>query len=377
LAKRKILVVDDDPDLRRLLALTLQVAGFDVITVASGAEALEKIRTERPDLVLLDIMMPEMDGFETCRRLRRLPEGAEIPVIMLSAADQVADKVKGLRVGANDYITKPADSRELLARIETHLRPIYARPARIIAVLGSKSGVGVTMLAINLAVAIKQQDEGEVALLDWHLPMGDVPTALNLTPKHTLEELASTIDDLDTQMLEQVVLNHASGIRVVPGAQSLDAAALSPSALEPVLDIVGRTVDYIIVDAGFRVDREWLEPLEIVDELLFVVTPELPVLRRAALYLEQESRRALFGDRLHLIINREGIHGGIGTREIEELLRTKARSRLPDEPEPVVLSINQGVPLVQNSPRSALARRIVSLAREVVASPERETQRGP
>ncbi len=142
MAKRKILVVDDDADLRRLMSLVLQMGGYDVVSAADGAEALAKVRLEAPNLVLLDIMMPEMDGFETCRRLRKLPEGANIPVIMLSAADQVADKVKGLKVGANDYITKPADSRELIARIEAQLRPTFARSARIIAILGSKSGVG-------------------------------------------------------------------------------------------------------------------------------------------------------------------------------------------------------------------------------------------
>jgi CheY-like chemotaxis protein/MinD-like ATPase involved in chromosome partitioning or flagellar assembly len=370
LTKRKILIVDDDPDLQRLMSLVLEMAGYEVVTANNGAEALIKIRSDRPDLILLDIMMPEMDGFETCRRLRKLPEGAHIPVIMLSAADQVTDKVKGLRVGANDYVTKPADSRELLARIEAHLRPAYARPAHITAVLGAKSGVGTTMLAINLAVALKQVD-GDVILLDWHFPHGDIATVLNLLPqsrtvkRHSLADLAAHMEELDAQMIEQVALSHSSGIRVVVGGHSLETTSLPPSALESVLDVISRMTHHIVIDAGWAAATAWLQSLEIVDELLLVVTPELPVLRRAAVYLEWERPRALFGERQHLIINRAGIGGGISARDIEDLLRMKARARLPEDPELVTSSYNQGVALVQSAPRTSLAQGIIRLAQEI------------
>ncbi|MCD6288915.1 MAG: response regulator [Anaerolineae bacterium] len=370
MAKRKILVVDDDADLRRLMSLTLGMAGFDVVTAVDGEDALTKVRAERPDLVLLDIMMPKMDGYETCRRLRKLPEGANIPVIMLSAADQVTDKVRGLRAGANDYISKAADSREILARIEAHLRPTAARPAHITGILGAKSGVGATILAVNLAIALQQAGDRSVALLDWHLPMGDVSTMLGLTPRHTLDEFATQIDELDAQMLEQVMLRHPSGIQIIPSSQSLDTTALTPDALDPVLDVASRMVNYIVIDAGWAADTAWIQPLEVVDELLFLVTPELSVLRRTALYLEWERNQALFGDRLRLVINRDGVDGGVPASEIEALLHVKVFARLPEDAERVMFSINQGTPLVQSAPRSALARSISRLARELVKSSE-------
>ncbi len=384
LAKRKILIVDDDADLRRLVSLMLEMGGYEVIAAQSGSEALLRVRSDRPDLILLDIMMPDMDGFETCRRLRKLPEGAHIPVIMLSAADQVTDKVKGLRVGANDYITKPADSRELIARIEAHLRPAYVRAAHTIAMLGSKSGVGTTTLAVNLAVALKQlgpipqsQDglaQRNVILLDWHLPMGDITAVLNLTSRHTLEELAPHIEDLDQQTVEQIIINHSSGIQILPSVQALDTSPLPPTALEPVLDVISKMADFVVIDAGWASELAWVRPLETVDELLFVITPELPVLRRAAIFLEWERGHAVFGERLHLLINRTGISGGISVRDVEDLLQMKARARLPEDAESVTLSINQGVPLVQSSPRSALAQSIIRMAQEIVAHPS-EKQR--
>jgi Flp pilus assembly CpaE family ATPase len=94
-------------------------------------------------------------------------------------------------------------------------------------------------------------------------------------------------------------------------------------------------------------------------------------LRRAAIFLEWERQHAVFGERLHLIINRAGIGGGISVREVEELLQIKARARLPEDAESVVLSVNQGVPLVQSAPRSALAQSIMRLAQEIVTVPEK------
>ncbi len=371
MAKRKILVVDDDVELQRLLKMMLEISGFEVVTASDGAEALTKVRMERPDLVLLDVMMPEMDGYETCRRLRRLPEGAHIPIIMLSAADQVDDKVKGLRVGADDYITKPVDSRELIARLEAHLRPATTQAAYVVGLLGCKSGLGVTTLAINLAVALAQREQKGVILLDWHLPMGDVAAALNLRVVHTLEAIASRVEELDDQVIHQILLEHESGVRVLPAAWSLDASALSSEALEPVLDILSREADYVVIDGGWASDVGRIQPLEIVDELFFLISPELPALRRAAVYLEWERQRVVFGDRLHLIVNRAGIAGGIAVKEIEALLQRKVRIQLPDEPEVVLASINGGVPLVQQAPRSAFARGVFQLAQEIAQTAQR------
>ncbi len=374
MAKRKILVVDDDADLRRLMSLVLQMGGYDVVSAADGAEALAKVRLEAPNLVLLDIMMPEMDGFETCRRLRKLPEGANIPVIMLSAADQVADKVKGLKVGANDYITKPADSRELIARIEAQLRPTFARSARIIAVLGAKSGVGATTLAVGVALALRQATGGDVVLFDWRLPMGDVAAALGLEVRMSLDRIASPVDDLDAQAMKQLLMSHASGVQVLTAGYSLDGPPLSPDAFEAVVDVASRMADYLVVDAGCLSDPRWLQPLEIVDELLFVFTPELPALRRAALYLEMERRKPLFGERLHLIINRANLSGGIPNREIEDLLQMRIRARLPEDADAVIAAANQGTSVVQSAPRSALAQAIGRLAQEIVVAAQKAAQ---
>lgn len=115
----RILLADDDPDISEIVGFVLRRHGFQVLTAANGVEALAVTRRERPDLVVLDVMMPRMDGYEVCRRIRM---SDTVPIIMLTAKDEEIDKVTGLDLGADDYLTKPFSHKELLARIRAVLR---------------------------------------------------------------------------------------------------------------------------------------------------------------------------------------------------------------------------------------------------------------
>src|SRR5215207_6121909 len=120
-APASVLVVDDTPDNLRLLTGVLEQMGHEVRPVRSGSQALSAARHARPDLVLLDVNMPEMDGYEVCGRLKAAPQLKDIPVIFLTALSDIADKVKAFEVGGVDYITKPFHIEEVQARVRTHL----------------------------------------------------------------------------------------------------------------------------------------------------------------------------------------------------------------------------------------------------------------
>ena len=125
----KILVVDDEPEVVELVEFNLKKAGFDVITAADGAQALKRARAALPSLIVLDLMLPEMDGLEVCKILRRDPTTARIPILMLTAKAAEVDRIVGLELGADDYVTKPFSPRELVLRINKLVRRGQPEPA--------------------------------------------------------------------------------------------------------------------------------------------------------------------------------------------------------------------------------------------------------
>lgn len=119
---QKILILEDMESLVDVLRGLLEHEGFQVVVARNGLEGLEAAQKERPNLLLLDLILPDLDGLEVCRRLRRNPKTAQLPILMLSGKTEEADKVAGLEVGADDYITKPISPKELIARVKSHLR---------------------------------------------------------------------------------------------------------------------------------------------------------------------------------------------------------------------------------------------------------------
>lgn len=120
----RVLIVDDDPDIQRLVSYNLTQAGFDVDTAPNGRKALETIQQHPPDLIVLDLMLPDIDGMEVCRTLRQHENSRQIPIIMLTARSEEIDRVIGFELGADDYVMKPFSTRELVLRVKSILRRI-------------------------------------------------------------------------------------------------------------------------------------------------------------------------------------------------------------------------------------------------------------
>lgn len=142
--EKKILVVDDEANIRELVRFNLEKEGFTVIEAVDGVTAISTVRAEKPDLVVLDLMLPALDGLEVCRVLKKDVATSGIPVIMLTAKAEEIDKVLGLEMGADDYLTKPFSPRELLARIKAVLRRVNREP-------GAEGELTIGNLRINFA----------------------------------------------------------------------------------------------------------------------------------------------------------------------------------------------------------------------------------
>ncbi|MGO1896884.1 MAG: response regulator transcription factor, partial [Brachybacterium sp.] len=160
----RLLVVDDEPNIRDLLATSLRFAGFEVFTASTGNEAIREATEQQPDLVVLDVMLPDMDGFTVTRRLR--DRGEKYPILFLTAKDETQDKVAGLTVGGDDYVTKPFSLEEVVARIRAVLRRTHG---------GSETTVDSSLVVADLRL---DEDSHEVHRGDVNIELS--PTEFKL-----------------------------------------------------------------------------------------------------------------------------------------------------------------------------------------------------
>jgi len=156
--KETILLVDDEKEIIKLMEIYLRNEGYELLTAGDGLEALERLRQHSVDLIILDVMMPRLDGLEACMRIR---EERDIPILMLSAKSQDLDKIAGLSIGADDYVTKPFNPLELLARVKSHLRR-YKRLTR--RAEENRDEIVIDDLVINAATHTVTVDQREVKL---------------------------------------------------------------------------------------------------------------------------------------------------------------------------------------------------------------------
>ena len=195
----RILVVDDEPPIVNMLAYNLKQANYEVLIARDGEEALQQTRQENPDLIILDIMLPKMDGLDVCRTLRR---ERDVPIIMLTARDDEIDRVVGLELGADDYVVKPFSVRELMVRVKNVLRRSNPVP-----VADSPPIVQVDGLAVDLTRCEAS----------WH----DIPLKLTTLELHLLYTLAQHAGQVLSreQLLEQVWgYNYYGDLRAVDAA---------------------------------------------------------------------------------------------------------------------------------------------------------------
>ena len=174
----KILIIDDDVDTLKLVGLMLERQGYEIAVATNGSVGISKARVDFPDLILLDVMMPDLDGFEVTRRLKADPTLAHIPIIMFTAKTMVDDKVAGFEAGVDDYLTKPTHPAELAAHVKAVLtrsaqsRITPSEKASIIGFLGTRGGIGTSTLALNVCLVLREdaQDVEWRKLTSTHSP---------------------------------------------------------------------------------------------------------------------------------------------------------------------------------------------------------------
>ena len=211
----KILVIDDDMNLLKMLELMLQRAGHQAILAADGAEGIEMAAKDPPDLAIVDVMMPEMSGHEICRQLRARPATVEIPILILTARSQPADREAALQSGATDYMAKPVSPKDLAAKVDELLAPSDAqRTGRVITLCSLRGGVGVSTMSVSLAGALRAQQVPNVTLVDLSPNSGHVALHLRIQPKRSWTQMLGQTK-LTTEGIRSLLIRHPSGLNLL------------------------------------------------------------------------------------------------------------------------------------------------------------------
>ncbi len=369
----KILIVDDDIESLKLIGLMLQRQGYEVIAANSGKQALSKVSSELPDLIILDVMMPDMSGYDVCRRIRSYQPSAETPIIMFTAKTLIDDKVAGFEAGADDYLTKPTHPAELAARIKNMLdtrRPaVPAQPeqsALTIGVMGSKGGVGTTTLALNIAASLMAQGH-ETIVTDLRLGSGSLGLMLGLGEACGMANvIAKDPTAITTELVQQELSDHQSGLRALL-ASSRPREAQVPvkaDALKALFNALKPLADVVVYDLGTGYTRINAQILPLIDRLILLVEPfAIPLTITRQLIDEIEKSHRL---RVEIVvITRSQSKMQIPWHQVEEQLSRPILAIVSTAPDMAVQSAEAHIPMVIMNPSAIVTNQITKLAEDI------------
>ena len=371
----KILIVDDQPEMLQLLGMAFEEQGYEIEVAQTAKTTLKKIKQGQPDLVILDIMLPGMSGVEICKLLRSDPKTANLPIVLLSALADVETKIAGLQAGADEYITKPVDPREMVARVVALLeRTERLREAssdakgRILTVLGSKGGVGTTTVTLNVAGTLVKNGSSVVAA-ELVSSQGSFSHHMGLASFRHLGDLLDLYPKkVDRKELKRNLSKHPTGLQLLcsspePGLHQ----DLSPEFVESLIDSLTREADFVVVDVPSRLDVVSQAILGQSDCVLIVLEPTPIGLDAAKAICELVRLWASGASMIGCIaVNRSGIASSLTTAELEAELGIPVLGIVPQAGDPLASAYRQKQLLVFAQPGHGAAEGISTITKALL-----------
>lgn len=367
----RILVVDDTTMMQHLVKATLGRAGHELRTAGNGVEGVAVAKDWRPDLIIMDVMMPEMDGYEATRQVRKFPPTALTPIIILTSQETLTEKMRGFEAGADDYIVKPFEPIELGMRVDVLLKRSQAlalaqasvaaarvqTSGRLIACFSLQGGAGVSTLAANLAVALSEIWGRSCLLLDLVLTAGHSALLLNMPLKRTWASLAaSKPEEFDIDLVEQHLSEHASGLKLMASPLRPEEGDLVTSKhVSAALALLRPAHDYLVADLAHDFSDRTLAVLDAADMILLPFAPDLASVRSVAAALETFKTLDYPPEKVRLILNWTFPRYGLKSADIERALDRKFDLVITYAPDELIKAVNMGQPVVLSSAADPVA----------------------
>jgi pilus assembly protein CpaE len=374
----KILIIDDDVDTLRLVGLMLQRQGYQISAATNGEQGLAKAFEEVPDIILLDVMMPNMDGFEVTRRLRKNPATQSIPILMFTAKSQLDDKVIGFEAGADDYLTKPTYPAELQAHVKALLGRAETKkgkesPAappeqrgRVIGVLAARGGLGVSSVATNLAAALFNRTQSDVILAELTPGKGTIGTELGITGQKGLNEILSDSPaEITREKVQSALVPHGSGLKLLPASENPRDMYLTSQVdhYEILISRLSGLARFIVLDLGTGLPPFVQSILPLCNDRIVVVEGALNTINQTKLMIEEIIKLGIDKSGILVILNnRVRSENQIPWMETQQKLGYLIAATITPAPELFLSAVRTHTPPVLYQPTSFAAQQFLKFA---------------
>jgi pilus assembly protein CpaE len=382
----KILIIDDDLDTLRLVGLMLQRQGYQISAATNGQQGLDKAFEDDPDLILLDVMMPDMDGYEVTRRLRRNPSTMDTPILMFTAKTQLDDKVIGFEVGANDYLTKPTHPSELQARVKALLSRSMEKKGvmgahgnenhgYVIGVLGARGGLGTTSLVVNLAAGLQARTKSEVIVTEMLPGQGALSLEMGMDHSTGLAELLglAKLTEITRERVRDSLVGHPSGLKfLLASDRPRDMQLVNQKAnYEMLVKRLSGLARFIVLDLGVALQPFAEKTLPLCDDVLVVIEGVPNTIIRATALVDDIVALGISKKNIHVVLNnRIRSDTQLASSQVQTQLGHEIITTLTPAPELFVQATRMQTPALVCQPDSLTARQIMKLVDFII---ERET----
>lgn len=363
-----ILVVDDDPDILRLMQFTLKNAQHTVTTAADGPTALAEIQAKPPDLIIADVMMPKMTGYQFTEKVRQIPGMGKLPILVYSARFQPIDQETALNAGATDYIPKTVSPKDIIGKVnellESTENSVKPNTGKAIAFFSLRGGVGVSTLAVNVATVLALSKKMPIALADLHTLAGHAGLMLGIRAQKSLADLRRDPTPLSDEQVDLFVARHNTGVHLLASPLVYNAEPPHHS-LATVVQQLKLQFPYSIFDLPSALTPDLEETLSLFDHIVLVCAPDLPALQSAAVSMKTLPSLGVLPEKIHPVFNMNMTPPGLKKTSIEKTLRQPVYAEIPFEPQ-MVAAISGGKPLAISNPQAATTTAIAQLTAKLL-----------
>lgn len=354
----RIYVIDDDAQLLRMVGMMLQRGGHVTTLINDPTEGLEAMRRERPDLVVLDVMMPYLNGHDLARQIRATKGLEDLPILILTARTQEVDRLTALSSGANDYLSKPVSFQDLMDRIDGLLqrrgeRQEATRSGMVLAFYGLRGGRGQTTLAVNVAAALRRLGQQEICLVDFG-PLGSQGLMhFRLSPPPSWVDVA-LVGELDWATLLECTRVHSSGVRLLPVPTMLHTPVLpTAETVLQLLDVVRRQGMLAVLDLPPVVNPAFRAALGAADMAFQVVTPDVVSVQTAVQLNQMLTEGRIKPKQRVFVLNNVVPEAQLPKTAVERALDTRITLEVGYDSNQA-LALPQGIPLALTKADSAI-----------------------